>query len=569
MQRNTTNLSNKQYDLVVIGGGIFGICAAWDAALRGLSVALLERGDFGHATSANHFKVVHGGIRYLQHADLARIRESSAERTTLLRIAPHLVYPMPFVVPTYGHGLKGSEVMRVGLLLYDACTWDRNRAIQDPTRKIPRSRILSRSETFSLFPQLDSNNLTGAALFYDGQMYNPSRLSLAFIQSAVEAGADVVNYAEAVELCQNRAGDRIQGVVVHDRLTGDEFEIRGHVVLNAAGPWGPWLLASSPELHLKKQPIFSRDAYFVVKRKLVDSCALAIQGQTHDPDALINRGNRHLFLVPWRGYTLIGVWHVVHNGHPNKFTLTASEIEEFIGEIHTSNPALELTLADVSMCHAGLTLFGENEADAIHLSYGKRSILIDHEEEHGVSGLISLIGVRFTTARGMAEKAIDLVCSKLDRDLLKRSEIVHTKLKCRTAVTPIYGGDFESFDDLVSQAKAICPPKIKPEQVKALVHNHGTNFQRILYYIQRDQQSGNPIGDSTVLQAEITHAVREEMAYKLSDVVFRRTDLGTGSHPGQRALETCADLMAQELNWTKERKTRELADVESYFPNFS
>lgn len=217
--------------------------------------------------------------------------------------------------------------MRAGLLLYDTCTWDRNRTIQDPTRKIPRSRILSRAETLSLFPQLDSNNLTGAALFYDGQMYNTPRLSLAFVQSAIEAGADVANYLEEVALRQNQAGDQIQGVVVHDRLTGDEFEIRGHVVLTAAGLWARWLLASSPELRLKKHPIFSRDVYFVVKRKLVHNCALAIQGQTHDSDALISRGNRHLFLVYWRDYTLIGVWHVGYDGHPDKFTLTASEIE--------------------------------------------------------------------------------------------------------------------------------------------------------------------------------------------------------------------------------------------------
>lgn len=182
-------------------------------------------------------------------------------------------------------------------------------------------------------------------------------------------------------------------------------------------------------------------------------------------------------------------------------------------------------------------------------------ILIDHQEEHGVAGLVSLIGVRFTMMRGMAEKAVDLVCSKLVRDLSNQRESVPSRLRCQTAITPIYGGDFESFDGLISQAKAICPPKIKPEQIRALVHNHGTNFQRIVHYVQQDQRLGNPIGYSTVLEAEIIHAVREEMACKLSDVVRRRTDLGTGSYPGQAALETCADLMEQELNWTKEQKT--------------
>ncbi|MEZ4659952.1 MAG: FAD-dependent oxidoreductase [Caldilineaceae bacterium] len=138
MRRDISALANKEYDLIVVGGGIFGICAAWDAALRGLSVALIEQGDFGHATSANHFKVVHGGIRYLQHADIPRIRESSAERSALLRVAPHLVHPMPFVIPTYGHGMESREAMTAALIAYDLCTFDRNRGIKDPTRHIAR-----------------------------------------------------------------------------------------------------------------------------------------------------------------------------------------------------------------------------------------------------------------------------------------------------------------------------------------------------------------------------------------------------------------------------------------------
>ena len=144
MERRLSRLTSTLYDLVVVGGGIFGICAAREASLRGLSVALLERRDFSHGASANCFKVIHGGIRYLQHADVVRCRQSSHERTAWLREAPHQVAPLPIVVPTYGHGLDGKEWLGAGMKAYDLLTWDRNRGLSDPERHIPPTRLLSR-----------------------------------------------------------------------------------------------------------------------------------------------------------------------------------------------------------------------------------------------------------------------------------------------------------------------------------------------------------------------------------------------------------------------------------------
>src|SRR5262249_4414707 len=156
----------REFDLAVVGGGIFGICTAWDAALRGLSVALIERADFVQATSAHSFRMVHGGIRYLQHGDFPRIRESVRERRALLRMAPHLVEPLPIVIPTYGHGLGGKGALGLGLRLYDLCAADRNHGIEDPARQIPAGRVMSRAECLRLFPELDPTGLTGAGLFY-------------------------------------------------------------------------------------------------------------------------------------------------------------------------------------------------------------------------------------------------------------------------------------------------------------------------------------------------------------------------------------------------------------------
>lgn len=556
MRRNVSALAERQYDLVIIGGGIFGICTAWDAVLRGLSVALIDRGDFAHATSANCFKMVHGGIRYLQHGDLIRIRQSNQERNALLRIAPHLVQPLPIVVPTYGHSMKGKEILRIGFFVYDLLTVDRNFGITDPKRRIPRERFISRRDVLDLFPHLEKSGLTGAAIIYDGQMYSAPRLALAFLESAVLAGAEAANYVEAINLCRRR--DRVFGVEAKDKLTGDRFEIRAKLVVNAAGPWAEQFL-DAQELQLCSGSTYSRDAAFVVPRRLPGKYALAVPGRTKDPDAILSRQSRHLFLVPWRDYTLVGVWHVVHSGSPDSFTVTADEVEGFIDEINEAYTGINLTPDDVLLWNAGLVLFGNNRTGIADLSYGKRSRIIDHAREHGVEGLLTLIGVRYTTARCEASRAVNLVCKKLGK----------AATKCTTATTPIHGGHFEYFDRLVKDAIKQCPFPINNKAMQSLLHNHGSEYRAVLHCLDENSLWAETIGASSTIKAEVIHAVREEMAQKLGDVVFRRTDLGTGEHPGAAALGTCAELMATELGWNSSRIRKEIEEVTSGFPTFA
>src|ERR1044072_5848993 len=197
MQRHPAGLVAQEFDVLIIGAGAFGAAAARDATLRGLRTALSERADFGGATSAECFKMVHGGIRYLQHADVPRLRASSYERSALLRIAPHLVQPLPIAIPTYGRGRRGRAFLATGATVYDFLTLDRNRGIRDRHRQIRNSRFLSRARLLELFRHLQPRELTGAVVFEDGQMHNPARLVLAFVTSAVDAGATACNYVEA------------------------------------------------------------------------------------------------------------------------------------------------------------------------------------------------------------------------------------------------------------------------------------------------------------------------------------------------------------------------------------
>ena len=557
LERNLTTLATRQYDIVIVGGGIFGVCAAWEAASRGLSVAIIEKADFCHATSANHFKMVHGGIRYMQHGDIYRLRESSHERSALLRVAPHLVHPLPIVMPTYGHGLKGKELLGVGMLVYDLLTMDRNRGLIND-RRIPGGRFISRREVMNEFPGINGEGLTGGALFCDGQMYNPPRLVISFLRSAVDSGTDAANYMEATGFV--REGNRILGVEAVDTLSGTKLEIRGKMVLNTAGPWAHHLLESGLDLRLTPRPTFSRDLAFVINRRAVSRWAIAFPTKTQDNDSFINRGGRHLFAVPWRGKTLIGVWHRVFPDLPEKISVTRKELQSYINEVNEANPSLALTVDDITMVNTGLTLFGdENKQDLENMSFGKRSRLIDHGRENHLEGLVTLIGVRFTVARGMAEKAINMILKKLG----KKSP------PSRSSYSAIYGGEIDCFEEFLQQSAESSNNDFEPALFESLIHNYGSQYRRVLKYIDENPAWSETVGSSNVIKAEVIHAVREEMAQKLTDVVFRRTDLGTAGHPGIDTIQSCADLMASELKWDSDRKEKEIAEISDSFPSFS
>jgi len=552
MRRNLSIIAAKEQDLIIVGGGIFGACAAWEAADRGLSVTLLERGDFSHATSANHLRMIHGGIRYLQHLDLPRIHESSRERSAFLRIVPHLSQVLPIVVPTYGHGMKGKELLGMGFFAYDLLTWRRNRGIRDGAKRIPRGSFLPRERILEEFPGLSEEGLTGGGVFHDGQMHNPARIALAFVRSAELAGASVANYVEVDGIL--REGDRVTGVRGLDLLTGKRYEFGGRVVLNAAGPWADGILQRTLGLELKPKPTFSRDLALVLSKCVNPRYGLAVQTKSADADALLSRGGRHLFIVPWRGRTLVGVWHRVYRESPDEVTATEEELDGFVREANGAYPALELSRDDIFTVLSGLTLFGDERVQTGgEMSFGKRSLLIDHEHEHRIRGLLTVIGVRATTGRGVVEKAVDLVLKKLGRRPVRSS----------TADKPVYGGEIDSLEELLAEAQADRPAGVSPETMSALARNHGSRYREVLDCAKENPAWAEPIGERRVLKAEVIHAVREEMAVRLADVVFRRTDLAWSPGLSEGDLRACAELMALELGWDENRLEQELSEVES------
>lgn len=554
MKRDLTALADNRFDLVVIGGGIFGAFAARDAALRGLSVALVERADFGGGTSANSYRMLHGGIRYLQHADLRRVRTSSAERRAFLRIAPHLCHPLPIVVPTRGRGRRGGAVLRAGLAAYDALTFDRNRGLEDPARQIPPSRMLSREEVLGLFPGLDASEVTGGGLFTEGQMYNPARLVLAVVRSAAADGAVVANHVEATGLV--REGGRVTGVELRDRPTGASIRLFARVVLNAAGPWAEHLLEATLGVSLRPPGTYSRDLCFVVRRPWdPPSHALAIQGRTRDPDAIVSRGERHLFVAPWRGTTLVGTWHRLHTGDPDGPEVERDELAGFVDEVNAGYPGLHLRVEEISLVQFGLVPFGTNPEGTVHLRTGHRSRVVDHAAAHGMEGLVSLIGVRFTTGRREAERAVDLVFRKLGS----------SPPRSRTAEAPVIGGDIPNWSSFLAQLRSGSGGALDEGTLEHLARNYGTEAPRILDTARAGLDGHEAPGEDALLDAQARFGVREEMAGTLSDLVFGRTDLGTAGHPGAARLERCARVLAGELGVTPERLRVQKQELEDRF----
>lgn len=553
MKRNLVELSKNTYDVLIIGGGIYGAWAAWDAALRGLSVALVDKGDFGSATSSNSLKVIHGGLRYLQHADFRRLRRSICERTVLMRVAPHIVHPLPFMMPTYGHFMSGKKIMFLALMMNDLVGFDRNR-LKDPEKHLPPGRVISKYECLQLFPGVKEEGLTGGAIWYDCQMYNSERMLISILRSAGRAGASLANYMKVTGFLKH--GNCITGVKARDMLTEEELDIRAKIVLNTSGPWINQVLQLLNGDYQNHGVSLSKTMNLVVRRQLIPKYAVGVSSEFKDKDALISKGSRLLFIIPWREFSLIGTTHTPYEGSPNDFRITEKDIQDFITEINEAYPAAALEREDVSFVHGGLLPMNGKSDNKVDVNLVKQYRIYDHMKDNGVEGLVSVVGVKYTEARGVAKKVVDLVFEKF----AKKSP------RCVTSIKPVYGGNIQRFNDFLFQERKKRAWGLDEEVIEHLVYNYGSEYSGVIKYINENPHWGEKIASTTrVIKAEIVHGIREEMAEKLSDVVLRRTELGSAGDPGEEALKTCANIMARELDWSESRVQSEIEEVKNIY----
>jgi glycerol-3-phosphate dehydrogenase len=541
MQRDLRRLADTKFDVIVVGAGFYGVTTAWDAAQRGLSVAIVDKNDFGAATSFNNLKTLHGGLRSLQSANYSQMRLFIRERRALARILPHLVRPLPFVVPTTRNPKRSALVMRIVLAINDAVASDRNEGLADPGTHLPESRIVSREEALRLNPIVAPEGVTGAAVWYDYQMLSTDRVTLSFLLSAMDAGACAANYVQVMRFL--RQNDRIIGVKVEDRITNEAFAIRGSVVINAAGPWAASLLEALPPSAQGAPPPRLSRAMNIITRKLVDDHACG--GLAH---------GRYLFMVPWRDVSMLGTSHDAHEGSPDQLKVSRWDLEAFLKDAREAFPLANLTTSDVRLVHRGLLPMISGDGSKVRLL--RESQVVDHAQ-HGSPGLVSMFGVRYTTARHTAQQAVDAAFRALGHA---------TPPPCRTAETPLHGGSIHRMDTFLKAVTQRDVDGIPSATLKRIASTYGTGYDRVLQMARDVPALGRPLGrDCNVLGAEILYAARNEMALKLGDALIRRTEAGAAGHPGADAVERAAAIMARAHDWDEWRMRNEIAEVESFF----
>ena len=539
MQRNLSEMAKEHYDVLVIGGGISGATVAWDASLRGLKVALVEKTDFSCGTSSASSKLVHGGLRYLANGEFRLVRESLSERRTWEQIAPHMVDPLPFLVPIYG-SKRNKRMMQIGLTLYDILSLDRTWH-KDPSKRLPRHSWLKPDEALKRAPDLTTDDLLGALLYYDCQMYSPERLGFECILGATENGAAVANYAEVSNLILQ--GTNVEGAVVRDKLTDKEHQIRADITVNATGPWADLLLQTAQGQAASKHLLRSKGIHIIVP-ELSPTTAFALQAN-----------GDHIFVIPWRGKTLIGTTDTAFRAHPDEVGVTEEDISFILDKLNIALPKAHIKRSDVLHAYAGLRPLIDTDGDPTNndtqetYTASRKAEVVDHLKEDGFEGLISALGGKWTTSRHMAERVVDMVLDKLQQD-------GQQKLKASTARTPLRNGATGIYAEFLSALKQK-HSDWDEEVIDHLAKFHGTGAEDIIRLAEEENLKSPIAIDQPTIEAEVVNAIRSEMAITLSDILFRRTELGTLGPLSQQAMETLLTLVAKEMKWSPEETAME------------
>lgn len=513
MHRNLQALAETRFDVLVIGGGIVGVCMARDAARRGLHVALIERDDWGAGTSSNSLKIVHGGLRYFQHLDIRRMRESIQERATWLRIAPHLVHPLPILLPTYRRGLERRGFVATALRCHDALA----RRLPGGDA-LPPARVLSPGECLDLVPALADPQLTGGILFHDAQMYSSERLVLEHVLDAANAGAVVANYAAALGPAARE--DAPQAVLVQDRLGNGTFPVRARMVVCAAGPatvsLGRRLLRGGSPAPAQ---VPHAAALNLVLQRSGPAVAYSVRG---------HHSTRRFFVVPWRGRTLVGTAHVPYAPDPEHFSLPERFVVGFLDELNAALPGPSVVREDVRLVHAGLVPSVLSPSGDVAGLLKRPRIL-----EHG--HVLMVVTVKYTTARLVAEWAVDRVCRRLGAGN-RRSD---------TADAPLPSAPAGSLDELLRTAQTTLSDRVPADVVDHLVHAYGRRYEEVVTGAAPQRLMRVAGAHSPVILAQFDFGVREEMVGRAEDLVFRRTEIGAVGDASEAVLHEARVAMGR------------------------
>jgi glycerol-3-phosphate dehydrogenase len=507
-------LANDAFDVLVVGGGITGAGVARDAAMRGLRTALVEQDDFASGTSSRSSRLVHGGVRYLEHGQLKLVFESSAERRVLRRIAPHLVRPLAFVWPVY----RGARVARwklaAGLMLYDLLALFRN---------VGRHERLSRRGVLAREPRLRADALLGGARYWDAAT-DDARLTLATIRSAIAAGATVLNHARVTSLVTVEG--RVSGARVSEAVSGATVDIRAHVVVNATGPWSD-AVERMADGAARPAVRGSKGVHISVARERIDNVgALTL---------LSPRDGRVMFVLPAGDFAIVGTTDTYETVDPGQVRASEDDVSYLLDAANHFFPSAELVRNDVVSAWAGLRPLMAVQGGSDDPSAASR----EHTIAEHVPGLVSVTGGKLTTYRAMASEVTDAA----QRSLGMRPS------PSRTARTPLAGG---ALRDCAREIAAAAELTRDASIASRLVHAHGDAWRAVWALVTADATFGERVEPSRpYVLGELAYAVREELAATLGDLLIRRIPLAfeTRDH-GRAAARRVAAAVAGWLGWS-------------------
>jgi glycerol-3-phosphate dehydrogenase len=519
-------LVDDRYDVIIVGGGMAGAGAARDLALRGASVALLEKSDFAAGTTSRSSKLIHGGLRYLELFDFGLVRESLRERETLRRLAPHLVRPLPFLVPIYRGSSRSLIKVRIGMKLYDWLT---------PGRRRERYRVLPPVDALALEPALRAGGLRGAGLYYDDLLLFPERLCLQNVLSACRHGARAFNYAEVEEVVRDARGT-VAGVKVRDLLAGQVVTLRARVVVNATGPW--------VDRFRERAGVRDRGARLVRTTKGIH-CLLprlttrAIYHSTAD--------DRMIFVLPWREFSLVGTTDTDFDGDLDRVHATRDEVGYVLDEVRRALPDPRLTPDHVAYTYAGVRpLTWESGRRASEVSRDHKVTV----EEGG--RFLSVTGAKLTCFRSLAAVLGDQVMRALGRRAPSRTD----RLTLDGAEEEAGTVEARAWMDVSADAAA---SGLGRDTLETLVATYGRAYPRVVELAGKVPGATDRLcPQNPEIAAQLHVAVQDELTVSLQDFLLRRTGIGTSVCQGQDCAEAIGRRMAELLGWGPRRLDAEL-----------
>ncbi len=519
MRQSLAEIAKQKFDVVVIGGGINGSGVAREAALRGYRALLVERDDFGAGTTSRATRLIHGGLRYLEHGEFGLVYESLGERAALVREKPHLVQPVRMLIPVYRGDARPGWKIRAGLVIYDAFSF---------RKSLPRHRAMPPSALDAYEPGLSRDGLKAAFTMYDAQVEFPERLVAESIRDFDDAGGVALNHVAAEKLIS--PGGVLRGALLHDACSGERAEVEASVVVNAAGPWVDQLLAGSDgERH---EPLIggTKGSHLVVDWP---------GGPHHAVFASAQEDGRPFFILPWYGHTLVGTTDLRWDGDPSQARCTPDELRYLLDEATRLFPATPLRRQHVLYTYCGVRPLPWMPPGADESKIPRSHYIIDHGKRGGPNGLLSLVGGKLTTYRALARLAIPAIKKHAapsgeerragGEDGGRRMEDGGRRAAMKDAALALYGRH--------------------DGEVRALIDADAALGERICEH--------NP-----EMLVQVAYAVEREHAVTLADVLLRRLPVGWSKcHALDGATRTAA-VMAPRLAWDNARVAREIVAYE-------